>query len=95
MRSFTLVLPEKYSGGRYNTEQPLAAARRAFKQLCLQRPHKCHQRFAIQETTRGGGGAVFYYEGEKVPLQHPKLFPQGGTMRRADYEYRVRALAND
>ena len=73
-RNFTVVESDiNIEGGRYVAKSPIAAAKKAARQLFLKAPaSKAAIRFTIRETTIGSGKPHFSYSAHKKRLDEPK-----------------------
>jgi hypothetical protein len=88
-RSFTLVSVNdkrkaksaENAGGRYISTTPAGAARKAASQICRQSSIRgqCTLYVAVQETTQGSAGKVFYYKIKRVVVNE-KVVHNGKTV---------------
>ena len=90
-RSFTLVSvnDKANAGGRYISSTPASAARKAGSQICRQKAIRgqCTLYIAVQETTQGSAGKIFYYKIKRVVV-NAKVVHNG---KKVTHKYAVLA----
>ena len=98
MRSFTVEASKTQSyceipaGGCYKSEEPLAAAKKAARQLFKKAPAKTRKvHFTLRETTRGSGKEEFKYVATKKKLAKPVEVKFGDNKVMINHEYEVKA----
>ncbi len=98
MRSFTTVSAHRgsknlnLSGGRYISDTPVAAAKKAFSQIVQTNDFrgKVSLKITIKETTRGSAHKEYTYKVSKVPeITEVDL---NGTIVRYTFTTKVKAL---
>lgn len=90
-RSFTVDNSDtNVTGGRYLASSPLAAARKAARQL-FKDTRKKTIRFGMRETSQGSEKKVFFYVANKVALDEPKVIVRGDREIKIKTEYKVAA----
>jgi len=91
-RTFTIDHSEVSvkEGGRFVSNSPWSAAKKAIKQIYKEGAKKKEIRFTIRETTQGSEGKEFAYIGAKFDLKTPKVVRLGNTEVTYTTDYEVR-----
>jgi hypothetical protein len=92
-RSFTVVAANHgKNGGRYMSATPMAAAKKAGRQLFNETKKTIRTiHFVVRETTRGSAKKEFKYVITKHKLAKPKTIERGGVKVHVHHEYAIAA----
>lgn len=92
-RSFTVVAANHgKNGGRYLSATPMAAAKKAGRQLFNEAKKTIRTiHFVVRETTRGSAKKEFKYVITKHKLAKPKTIERGGVKVHVHHEYAISA----
>jgi hypothetical protein len=92
-RSFTVVAANHgKNGGRYMSATPMAAAKKAGRQLFNEAKKTIRTiHFVVRETTRGSAKKEFKYVITKHKLAKPKTIERGGVKVHVHHEYAISA----
>jgi hypothetical protein len=90
-RSFTIIESDVVElGGRYLATTPIAAARKASRQIFKKTAHNLI-RFVLKETTRGGDKKQFSYVANRELMKEPKIIRRGDREIKYTVTYTVKA----
>jgi hypothetical protein len=90
-RSFTVVQSDVAElGGRYIAATPIAAARKACRQI-FKKTTKNLVRFVLKETTRSGDKKQFSYVANRELMKEPKVIRRGDREIKYTMTYSVKA----
>jgi hypothetical protein len=92
-RSFTVVAANHgKNGGRYMSATPMAAAKKAGRQLFNEAKKTIRTiHFVVRETTRGSAKKEFKYVITKHKLAKAKTIERGGVKVHVHHEYAISA----
>jgi hypothetical protein len=97
-RSFTIVdikgikKGQECLGGRYLSEQPSSAAKKAAQKVCQACGVKgvCSLVISVRETTRGGNGKVYTYKASRE--KSDKVVVRNGVEIHYKYQFFVKSM---
>ena len=80
------------SGGRYNSETPSAAARKAASRLFAKKSDLKPIKFTLREKTRGSSKTLYEYTASKEKLKNPStrtIKDKNGNEKKIENNYKI------